>query len=411
MNGGDTQLIPSGDNSPDDPPPTSPCTLSLAPEGEFLAQDMITSATRDLCESVVHATAGANGSTLKVTLESWQGEGTVNLRITDLLGESVAELEGGTEGSWIQFQLDRSGEFLVYIEPSDPEADPNEYSLSTTCVAACREFTRYPIVFFHGMAGTDSFLGIMDYWYGVTPILSEAGYLTQMPPGGALAEPSQRAEQFSAALDVMEVEGLGRRFNLIAHSQGGVDARYLISAMNQGERIASLTTIASPHRGSPFADILGGTVFSIPGFNQLVDEALTEFTELLGLGPGELAEATKSVTVEAMEEFNETILDSDDTAYFSWSGRTCGYAELICQADNNGEVVDPMFWASYRLVDAIAGPNDGLVPIESAQWGEHLGTLPADHLDEVGLLFGQSGTFDHEGFYLSEARRIAEEGF
>jgi triacylglycerol esterase/lipase EstA (alpha/beta hydrolase family) len=419
MNGGDSQLIIpdesgpeiSPENSPELPPSTSPCTLTVGPEGDFIPQDTITSATREHCQSAVHASAGAEGSTLRVSLDSWQGEGSATLRVTDLLGHSIAELEGGAEGSSILFQLDQSGEFLLYIEPTDPEASPNDYSLSTTCVAECREFTRYPIVFFHGMAGTDNFLGIMDYWYGVTPILSEAGYLTEMPPGGALAEPAQRAAQFSEALDGMEEEGLGRRFNLVAHSQGGVDARYLISALNQGERIASLTTIASPHHGSPFADIVGGTVFAIPGFNQLVDEALTEFTELLGLGPGELAEATKSVTVEAMEEFNATMLDSEHTAYFSWSGRTCGYAELLCQYDNNGEIVSPMFWASYRLIAAIAGPNDGLVPIDSAQWGEHLGTLPADHLDEVGLLFGQSGTFDHEAFYLSEARRLAEQGF
>jgi len=407
VSGSDTGLlIPGGGD-----PPDSPCELETGTEGEFVPQDTLVEATRSRCEVAFHATAGSEGSTLLVSLESWDSATPARLVVTDLLGEPLAVLEEGGSGSWMQVQLNRSGEYLIYVEPTDPQVDANDYSLSTTCVAECRDFSRYPIVFFHGMAGTDTFVGVMDYWYGVAPLLTEAGYLVRMPPGGALAEPAQRAEQFSAALDSMEEEGIGRRFNLVGHSQGGVDARYLIGAMDQGERIASLTTIATPHRGSPFADVAGGTVFAIPGFNSLVDAALTEITEALGLGPGEITEATQSVTTAAMEEFNATVPDSEDTVYYSWSGRTCGYAEWVCQSDNNGEVVRPMFWASYRLTALIAGANDGLVPISSAQWGEHLGTLPADHLDEVGLFFGATGTFDHEDFYLSEALRLADAGF
>ena len=409
VTGGDINMSVPG-AGPSDDPNTSPCELQIADEGQFVGQDTMIYASRAVCESGFHATAGAEGSTLRISLDSWDGNSSARLIVTDLLGQSLAEVSGGGAGSWLQVALDRSGEYLIYIEPNDPETAANDYSLSATCVAGCGEFTRYPIVFFHGMAGTDTFVGVMDYWYGVEPVLSDAGYLSRMPAGGALAEPAQRAEQFSSALDAMEEEGIGRRFNLVGHSQGGIDARYLISAMDQGLRIASLTTIAAPHHGSPFADVADGTVFAIPGFSALVDQALTEITELLGLGPGELAEATQSVTTAAMEEFNATVPDSEHTAYYSWSGRTCGYAEWICQSNNNGEVVRPMFWASYRLIDAIAGPNDGLVPIDSAQWGDHLGTLPADHLDEVGLFFGETGTFDHEGFYLSEARRLADEG-
>jgi len=396
---------------PDEDPLASPCEVLTGTEGEFIAQDSIVHANRAHCAQGIHATAGAKGSTLRLSLESWDSKTAARLTITDLLGQPLAELEDGGSGSWLQVQLDRSGEYLVQVEPTDPEAAANDYSLSTTCVDACGEYSRYPIVFFHGMAGTDTFVGTLDYWWGVEPVLSEAGYLNRMPPGGALAEPSQRAQQFSAALDAMEEEGIGRRFNLIGHSQGGIDARYLIGTMEQGQRIASLTTIASPHRGSPFADIAAGTVFSVPGFNHLIDAALSEFTEMLGLGPGELAEATRAITTAAMEEFNAVVPDSEHTAYYSWSGRTCGYTEWTCQANYNGEIVAPMFWASYRLVSALGGPNDGLIPIESAQWGEHLGTLPADHLDEVGLLFGESESFDHLAFYLSEARRLADEGF
>ena len=33
-------------------------------------------------------------------------------------------------------------------------------------------------------------------------------------------------------------------------------------------------------------------------------------------------------------------------------------------------------------------PNDGLVRVADARWGTFLGCVPADHLDQIGHLFG-----------------------
>jgi triacylglycerol lipase len=48
-------------------------------------------------------------------------------------------------------------------------------------------------------------------------------------------------------------------------------------------------------------------------------------------------------------------------------------------------------------------PNDGLVTAESARWGQFLGCLPADHIDEVGQILGDSpglgNSWDHRELY------------
>lgn len=44
--------------------------------------------------------------------------------------------------------------------------------------------------------------------------------------------------------------------NIIAHSKGGLDSRYLISGLHMAPYVASLTTICTPHRGSMLADLL-----------------------------------------------------------------------------------------------------------------------------------------------------------
>lgn len=46
------------------------------------------------------------------------------------------------------------------------------------------------------------------------------------------------------------------KVNIIAHSKGGLDSRYLISGLHMAPYVASLTTICTPHRGSMLADLL-----------------------------------------------------------------------------------------------------------------------------------------------------------
>ena len=44
--------------------------------------------------------------------------------------------------------------------------------------------------------------------------------------------------------------------NIIAHSKGGLEARYLISNMGYGRYIASLSMLSTPNRGSRVAELL-----------------------------------------------------------------------------------------------------------------------------------------------------------
>ena len=46
----------------------------------------------------------------------------------------------------------------------------------------------------------------------------------------------------------------GQRVLIVAHSMGGLDARYMISRMGMEDHVAALLTITTPHRGSPYAD-------------------------------------------------------------------------------------------------------------------------------------------------------------
>ena len=61
------------------------------------------------------------------------------------------------------------------------------------------------------------------------------------------------AEQLkSHILKILELEQTDK-VNLIAHSKGGLDSKYMINQLNFAEHVASLTTLCTPHKGSPIA--------------------------------------------------------------------------------------------------------------------------------------------------------------
>jgi triacylglycerol esterase/lipase EstA (alpha/beta hydrolase family) len=376
--------------------------LTASPEGAWVPLGTSVEGAWPACARQTHASAGAAGMTVALRLDG----PAAHLRAVDLLGATLAEGEGA-----IDVALTRAGEFLIEIEPAVPE-EPGAYTLSASCTDGCdREFTRYPIVLMHGMAGTDEYFNVLTYYYDVVDTLDEAGFQAFTPAVDALASTPDRAAQWSAHLDALQADGWGRRFHLIAHSQGGLDARYLVGAMGEGDRVATITTIATPHHGSELGDVAEGAVDVAPAIVPLLQDAITLLTEALGLGEAELLGSLSSVTTEAVAEFNATVPDDPAVAYFSWSARSCALLEPFCIADMQGEIVAPYLVPTYRILELLAGENDGIVPTASGVWGEHLGTLGADHFDEVGQIAGiTDGAYDHRAFYLGEARRLAGDG-
>lgn len=388
--------------------------LPRGDEGAFLTREAVVSAERPACAAGWHAAAGAAGSRLSIQLDA-ADEGGLWVTATGLDGEPLRPSTWLEPGEALEVPLWQSGELFVEVHPDEVGAvddPPGAYALSVRCVEACdRAYTRYPVVFLHGMGGTDAYLGTLDYWFGVETAFDAAGLEAAFPAVDALATIDERAQQWAAELDALAGAGLGRRFNLIAHSQGGLDARRLIHAHDPEGRVVSLTTISSPHRGTALADLADGVLDLTPFDAALVDGAVAALAALVGLSGPDLSGQLNDMTRENMAAFNGAVPDRADVAYFSWAGASCRGFDWGCQWDRNGEIIDPVFSASFRLLDAVEGDNDGVVSVESARWGTFLGELPADHMDEVGQVADLiNPAFDAQDFYVSEAARLFEAG-
>lgn len=128
-----------------------------------------------------------------------------------------------------------------------------------------------------------------------------------------------------------------------------------------------MTTISTPHRGSPFADYVIDNVIGRERLQQLL--SVMTAMDLPNSGDGA---AFTALGTRAMKEFNTEVIDRDDIKYYSWGAR-----------------YDPGLFDTFRwpwsVIYEKEGPNDGMVSVSSAQWGEYRGTLlDVNHLDLVG---------------------------
>lgn len=286
----------------------------------------------------------------------------------------------------------------------------------------------YPIVLVHGMFGFEHLADqeSAPYWFEIPAALEEAGedevYVTEVDP---LNDSYDRGEALLEQIDVIVKESEHRKVNLIAHSQGGLDARYV--AHHRPEAIASVFTIASPHEGTEVADVVLELTDN-EYFRDLVDAVVRLFGSPLYDEAGRetsLYDALENMSEEGMETFNDQITDQPGVVYASMTGRSGEHEggevcdvdapEFITKWDDQLDPVDDLLSVSELALSSIDdGPNDGLVVARGARWGEFLGCIPADHLDQVGHLLGDhpggENTFDHLEFYLDLADYLRELG-
>lgn len=117
--------------------------------------------------------------------------------------------------------------------------------------------TKHPIVLVPGIFAFDTIAGI-DYWYRIPGALEDEGATVYVPKINAFDSSVMRGERLIQQLDSIRAASDGRitRFNLIGHSQGGITSRYVMNV--RPDLVASVTTLHTPHKGSPLADVLTG---------------------------------------------------------------------------------------------------------------------------------------------------------
>jgi triacylglycerol lipase len=243
---------------------------------------------------------------------------------------------------------------------------------------------QHPIVLAHGLMGFDQVrLGgkTYEYFRGVPHRLRSLGaevhVLRLAPTAGFVV----RGRQLAEAIRRLD----SKRVNIVAHSMGGLDARYAIAKLDIADRVVSLTTIGTPHHGTPLADLTTCLVGELLGLRKMF--------ELLGID----INAFYDMTTQSTDAFNREIADVSGIAYGSFIGVV---GKRLSRAN-------PLLVPAYMYLSQRVGANDGLVPASSQHWGEIYGSVEADHWAQIGL----SRRFDAPAFYADLLRELRGRGF
>jgi len=232
--------------------------------------------------------------------------------------------------------------------------------------------TKYPIMLVHGTGFRDR--KHLNYWGRIPKALTEQGatvFYGQQDSWGSI---EHNAGVLKDNLNKYIMETNIEKVNVIAHSKGGIEARYLISSLGMAEKVASLTTIASTHRGSKTIDLL----CKLPRWLFKIAACFVNFFfKILGDSKPDFYTACRQFTTSHMKSFNDQNPDAPGVYYQSYAAvLKSPFSDIF------------LFWPSF-FVWLIEGENDGLVTPRSATWTNFKGVLRGvthrgiSHADEV----------------------------
>ena len=234
--------------------------------------------------------------------------------------------------------------------------------------------TKYPIVLIHGAGFRD--LKWPVYWGSIPGALEKRGARVFYGLQDCWASTETNAREIVHRIDKIRQETGAEKVNLIAHSKGGLEARMAASSLGAGDRIASVTTIATPHHGSKTIDRLLAApkaLFSAAAF------AVNNWIRVVGDKRPDFLAVCRGFTTGSAAAFNRENPDVPGIFYQSYA---CVMSRPL--SDIN------LSTANFA-VNRLEGPNDGLVTVESASWGENCHVLRANgrrgisHLDAIDL--------------------------
>jgi len=260
--------------------------------------------------------------------------------------------------------------------------------------------TKYPLIMIHGLGFRD--FKYINYWGRIPNELIKNGAKIYYGNQAAWGSIEFNAEVIKSKIMQVISETGCEKVNLIAHSKGGLDSRYMINKLNMGRYVASLTTICTPHRGSKIIDF----VYKIPeGLLHFLGNFFDKYFKKIGDQNPDFFTATRQISKEYCIEFNKEVVDDSRVYYQS-------YTSIMKNMFSDYILTIP--YAILRISDS---PNDGLVTIESSKWGDFKGVLTnkyvrgISHGDIIDLRKNDYRGFDVIEQYVEIVSELKSKGF
>jgi hypothetical protein len=322
--------------------------------------------------------------------------------------------------------------------------------------------SRYPIILVPGWLGTDKFMNCIDYFWQLKGEIRKTGREVYVADLKCFSTHHVRAAElrdfiydllYKKVREIASGKGISPRevdlsdlkFNLITHSQGGINARYMVKVLSMADPryddaasaplvpasrfVASIVMLSTPNNGTYIAQWVLET--------DPLDDIATWVFENLWAGlfawqnDNDFIGATRDCTEPYMRDTFNPLIDrigrkTPHIRVFTYSATVPGAAPNL-----NALLIFP-FWTIINNDPLYNGnnPSDGVTPRQSAEWmpasGEQygewrfvkhlqgylplLGTVGVDHFTLINQLMGFHPGFDTKKLYRDIVGMLESEG-
>nr|MBE6544705.1 hypothetical protein [Oscillospiraceae bacterium] len=257
--------------------------------------------------------------------------------------------------------------------------------------------TKYPIILAHGIAAKQ--LRVLNAFGMIGFELERAGYRVFIADTDGFGSIETNADQLKHFVERVKAECQCEKVNIIAHSKGGLDSKYMITELDMEDSVASLTTLCTPHRGS----IIASKIWDLPlPIKKICAFFIDNFYRLI-------FHDKHPDSMRACDQLR-AVDESEETLQLSYKVYCQSYSTGISSIKDCFIMALPMkIQHHYEIHD-----NDGLVAEKSAKFGRYRGKctdIPVSHVQIIDLFSKKSQKGAIYAFYKQVCEELTEMGF
>ena len=230
--------------------------------------------------------------------------------------------------------------------------------------------TKYPIILVHGIALKDfKFLKSFGEIDRILRIQGYSVYKAKIDGFGSILNNAMQLKE--EIIKILEIEGVDK-VNIIAHSKGGLDSKYMIENLGMEDSVASLTTLCTPHKGSPIAT----NILKLPKFlTKFIAFWINFWYKLFGDKNPDSYQAC--LDLKRINSIEEEIINFSEKVYCQ------SYSTEMKKSKDDFIMGIPLMFSRYFEKDYI---SDGIVPIDSTIFGEYKGNAFSESISHTEIV-------------------------
>ena len=263
--------------------------------------------------------------------------------------------------------------------------------------------TKYPILLVHGIFFRD--LNYFNYWGRIPKELIRNGAEIYYGSQSSAASVEECAKELKEVIEKITSSTGCEKVNIIAHSKGGLDSRYAASCLGIGDKIASITTVCTPHHGCEYADFLLERM-SAPILHYIAlkyDSTLKRF----GDTNSDFIAGVTDLTAKRCEELNRQMIIPEGI-----------YCQSVGSYMRRPTSAGFPLSILYFIAKAFTMANvDGLVDVDSMRFGEQFTLFEPktkrgiSHADVIDLMREDIDGFDVREEYVRLVAQLKNAGY